>query len=294
MTATREPELFEEQEVDLRSAWSRIAARWWLPVGGLVAGILVGVLLAVGGGSVYRAETILFLGQPFTPAGGGQIQSLATNPRTVAEIVRSEAALRAASRAADVPVGALRGSISTQPITSPGQTRNTTPLVELSVTANGPRKAERAADALAQRVIGNVSDYVEDKIAVLNDQIASDNRELEEINERIANAQQQQASILANDALPLAERLLLLTNINSTIGFAEQRRGTVQEDLLQARQLLSLAERVERSRVVEPAVAARTTARSARNAAAVGGLLGLLLGAVAALAWDGVAARRVR
>jgi uncharacterized protein involved in exopolysaccharide biosynthesis len=294
MTTSRQPELFEEREVDLRATWARLTTRWWLPVGGLVAGIALGVLLALGGGSVYRAEAILFLGQPFTAAGGGQIQSLATNPRTVAEIVRSEAALRAASRAAGVPVSKLRGAIATQPITSPGQTRNTTPLVELSVTLDGPRKAERAADALAKRVIDNVSEYVENKIAVLNDQIENDNRELAEINRRIANAQQQQALILNNDSLPLAERLLLLTNINSTIGFAEQRRGTVQEDLLQARQLLSQAELVERSRIVEPAVATKTTARSARNAAAVGGLLGLLLGAVAALVWDGVAARRAR
>ena len=124
-----------------------------------------------------------------------------------------------------------------------------------------------------------VSDYVNDKVEVLNDQIENDNRELAQINRRISAATAQQTEILASNDLPLAERLLLLTNINSTIGFAEQRRGTVQTDLLQARQLLSLAERVEKSRVVEPAVAAKSTARSGRNAALVGGLIGLLLGA---------------
>ena len=40
------------------------------------------------------------------------------------------------------------------------------------------------------------------------------------------------------------------------------------------------------SRVVEPAVAAKSTARSGRNAALVGGLIGLLLGCVAALMAD--------
>jgi uncharacterized protein involved in exopolysaccharide biosynthesis len=281
-----------EQEVDLHSAWAKLAERWWLPVGGLLAGAAIGILLALSGGKVYEAESLIFLGQPFTPQGGGQIQSLATNPRTVGEIIRSEAALRAASRASGVPVPKLRGNVTSTPIVSAGQTRNQTPLVEISVRADGPRRASEAANALAERVIGTVSLYVEDKIEVLEDQIANDNRELEQINQRISQATQQQQTILANDELPLAERLLLLTNINSTIGFSEQRRGTVQQDLLQARQLLSLAQRVESSTVVEPAVASRTNARSPRNAALVGALIGLLLGCAAALVADRFLARR--
>ena len=77
------PDLEAEREIDLRSVWERIAARWWLPVLGAALGLLIGFALALGGGQVYRAEALIFLGQPFTPQGGGQIQSLATNPRTV-------------------------------------------------------------------------------------------------------------------------------------------------------------------------------------------------------------------
>src|ERR671918_390901 len=107
-------DLDDEREVDLRSAWQRIAARWWLPVGGLVLGLVAGVLLALAGGQVWRAETLVYLGQPFTPAGGGVIpNSIALNPRIVGEVVRSEAALRAASQASDIPVSQLRGKIST-------------------------------------------------------------------------------------------------------------------------------------------------------------------------------------
>jgi hypothetical protein len=280
-----------EREVDLRSAWAKLAARWWLPVGGLLVGALLGILLALGGGKVYEAESLIFLGQPFTPQGGGQIQSLATNPRTVGEIIRSEAALRAASRASGVPVAKLRGNVTSTPIVSAGQTRNQTPLVEISVKADGPGRASDAANALAERVTATVSLYVADKIEVLEEQIANDERELETINQRIGNATAQQQTILQNDELPLAERLLLLTNINSTIGFNEQRRGTVQTDLLQARQLLSLAERVESSTIVEPAVASRTSARSPRNAALVGALIGLLLGCAAALLADRLPSR---
>jgi hypothetical protein len=62
------PELEEEQEVDLASAWQRLKLRWWLPVGGLLLGAVVGLVLALAGGSVWRAETIVYLGQPFAPA----------------------------------------------------------------------------------------------------------------------------------------------------------------------------------------------------------------------------------
>ncbi|MDF2751020.1 MAG: hypothetical protein K0T00_2196 [Gaiellaceae bacterium] len=291
MTEGRYVDPDAEREVDLRSAWAKLAARWWLPVGGLLVGALLGILLALGGGKVYEAESLIFLGQPFTPQGGGQIQSLATNPRTVGEIIRSEAALRAASRASGVPVAKLRGNVTSTPIVSAGQTRNQTPLVEISVKADGPGRASDAANALAERVTATVSLYVADKIEVLEEQIANDERELETINQRIGNATAQQQTILQNDELPLAERLLLLTNINSTIGFNEQRRGTVQTDLLQARQLLSLAERVESSTIVEPAVASKTSARSPRNAALVGALIGLLLGCAAALLADRLPSR---
>ena len=113
----------DEQEVDLASAWERIKVRWWLPVGGLVLGAVVGILLALSGGNVYRAETIVYLGQPFAPQGGGQIQSLATNPRTVSEIIRSESVLARRRRRDRIPVSKLRSSISTTELVAAGQMR---------------------------------------------------------------------------------------------------------------------------------------------------------------------------
>src|SRR3954465_7730499 len=107
------PDVDAEQEVDF-GRWARtLAARWWLPVGGLVIGLAVGYLLALGGSQVYRAEALVSLGTPFTPNGGGVItQSLGTNPRTVSEIILSESALKDAARHAHVRVGALRGQVS--------------------------------------------------------------------------------------------------------------------------------------------------------------------------------------
>ena len=131
-------ELEDEQEVDLSSAWRRLKLRWWLPIGGLLVGAVIGLALALSGGSVWRAQTIVYLGQPFAPLGGGQIQSLATNPRTVGEIIRSESALKEVSDKTGISVSQLRSSISTRELLAAGQLRGINPLIEIAVKGAFP------------------------------------------------------------------------------------------------------------------------------------------------------------
>jgi hypothetical protein len=292
MTELRPEAELAEEEVDLASAWQRLTLRWWLPVGGLVVGAVVGVMLALSGGTVWRAETIVYLGQPFAALGGGQIQSLATNPRTVGEIVRSEAVLQDVSKETGIPVAKLRTSISTRELVTAGQARGINPLMEIAVKGTQPRKLEAAADALAERVVENVSRFVLQKTELLEEQVAQSEAQLEAVNERIRSAQEQQAEVLSNRTLPLGERLLLTANLNSVITTADARRAAIQDQLFQARQLLNQAENVEASRVVERAAAAKTSARSSRTSLLVGALVGLLLGAIAALAVEPIVARR--
>lgn len=295
MTGGRDSQdLQEEQEVDLATAWQRLTFRWWLPVGGLVAGALVGLALALAGGSVWRAETIVYLGQPFAPLGGGQIQSLATNPRTVGEIIRSESALQAVSEETDIPVSTLRSSISTRELVATGQVRGINPLIEIAVKGSARGKVENAADALAARVVERVSVYVSEKVDLLEQQVAVSESQLEAVEARIEAAQRQQDTVIQDQSIPLDQRLLLSANLNSVITTADARRTSLQDDLFEARQLLNLAASVESSRVVEPGAASKTTARSNRTSLLVGALLGLIVGAVAALAAEPVLARRRR
>ena len=150
------PDPDAEREVDLRSVWERIAARWWLPVLGIVLGAILGFALALGGGKVYEAETLVAMGQPFSPNGGAPVQAFLTNPRAVSEIVRSESALRrAAKRRRPAAARAARECQHPRPWAHPGPAPEPTgaPLVTIKVVAAQPGKAERAADALAKEVI---------------------------------------------------------------------------------------------------------------------------------------------
>jgi hypothetical protein len=147
-------------------------------------------------------------------------------------------------------------------------------------------KAEKASNSFANTVVTQVVPYITRKMELLERQIEDDEQQLEDIAVRIAAATEQQRIANADPGLSLAEKLLVSTNSNATVNAAEQRRGTVLQDLNSARQLLSLAENVELSRVVQPAIAVRTSATSRRNAAAIGALAGLLLGALGAIVAD--------
>ena len=68
----------------------------------------------------------------------------------------------------------------------------------------------------------------------------------------------------------------------------------MEQDRQDTRALLALAEDVERPRVYQRAVAFETSARSTRNSIVVGGLIGLLLGALAALLWEPLVERRTK
>ena len=274
------PNFDAERELDLRSVWQRIAGRWWLPVAGLVAGAVLGLLLSVGGGETFEAKTLLYLGQPFTPNGGSQIQSLATNPTTVSELVRSESVLKQAARASGLKVRELRGKIATRPITSSGQAaREFSPLIEVTVRANSAAKAKRASKSLATAVLGGVSPYVQRKISLLQQLSEDDKRLLKLANERIAAALTQQAEL---SRLSLRQRILAQANVNTTLQFYEARARNLHNDLMYLERLLSLARQVESSRIIGRTTAVPTTAVTPRNAAAIGALIGLLLGTLVA------------
>jgi uncharacterized protein involved in exopolysaccharide biosynthesis len=249
-----------EPEIDVRRYWSAVAARWWLPVGGLVVGVAIAYALSLGGSDVWRGTTLVYLGQPLTPSGA-QVQSLSTNPAAAGEIAGSAAAQRRAEEAAGMERGSLAGRVSVAPVTGNVSRLGQNPLVRVRVEGD-TRAVARASNALARTVVQRTSDYANAKAAVLEEGVEQLESDLEEARSRSGDAQ------------------TLLW------------RAELTEQLLVARQNLELARRVERARVVEDAVARKVTAQSRRNQLVAGGLLGLLLGLAAALAYEPIAARR--
>jgi hypothetical protein len=292
VTAVRErepdlPDLDAERDVDLHRHWDTITAHWWLPIVGLVAGIIVGYLISLGGAQVYKAKSVVYLGQPLSQ-GGVQVQSQATNPSTVRQIVTAESTIQAVAKKAGLRPGQLRGHISTQAVSGNISRLGQNPLVAINVTGHERRKVARAANNLASTVVNSkaLAGYAKTKIQNLQLLVDQEKANLAVLSR---NLKAQQAALGKASGLSTAEQLIALGQLN---GLSAQQLTTTDQ-LTTNQQQLALAKDVEAPQITSFAAATKTTARSRRNTVVVAALIGLLLGIVAALVYE-PATRAVR
>jgi hypothetical protein len=280
---TQPPDLEPEREVDFSRYLDALVARWWLPVAGLIIGAAMGYFLALGGKDVFRAQATVYVGTPYG-ANGTVLNTPATNPNTVSRIARGQDTLQQVAQSSGMSVRELRAGVSTRPIKTGGP--KTAPNQLYAVTVEGPRRGEATAatNAIAERIVTVTGGYARQKIATFKQEIASDQRQLDAIDQQSTQIQAQLNGASSTDRLILSNLLLTM----------EQRRGTLEQDRFQARQFLAQAEQVELPFVIDRGVAAKATARSARNSVVVAGLIGLIIGLFAALLWEPIAARSGR
>jgi len=277
---TDAPDLDAEQDVDLHRHWATITRHWWLPLGGLAAGIIVGYLISLGGAQVYKAKAVVYLGQPLSQ-GGVQVQSQATNPSTVKQIVTAESTVQRVARDAGLRAGQLRGHVSTQAVAGNISRLGQNPLVAILVTGHARRPVARAANDLARKVVFSnaLAGYSKTKIANLQLQVDTEKTALAALNKQI-KAQQQALSTASG--LSTTDRLILGNQISSLL----QQQLTITDQLTTNQQQLALARDVEAPEITTLAAATKTTARSRRNTVLVAGLIGLILGIIAALVYE--------
>jgi hypothetical protein len=284
MTSVREPrelpELDDERDVDLHRYWDTISAHWWLPVLGLVAGIIVGYLISLGGAQVFKAKATVYLGQPLSQ-GGVQVQSQATNPSTVRQIVTAESVIQAVAQKVGLKPSQLRGHISTQAVTGNISRLGQNPLVAINVTGHERRKVARAANNLAFTVVNSpaLAGYAKTKIQNLQVLVDQEKTALAALSR---NLKAQQAALGNASGLSTAEQLIALGQLNGLL----QQQLTTTDQLTTNQQQLALAKDVEAPKITTFAAATKTTARSRRNTLIVAALIGLLLGIVAALVYE--------
>jgi len=274
-------DLGAEREIDL-GRWKQAAIdRWWIVAAGLLAGIVVGALYSLSGGSVYQASALIAPGQPFSPQGS-PVLSYQSSPRAIEKLVTSESALKRAAKAAGIGIGALRGHVSTQTVAT-GASSSTASrgavLIEITVQLHKPRHAEDAANALGRIVVGDTtSKYVRQSIDGFTVKITNYQAQLSILKQRIDELTKD----VNAPSLNFTDKLLLVASLDN----AQTRFGTISDNLSLAQQQQTLAQSVELAQTIEPAVAHKTTARSRRNSILVGALIGLIAGAIVAIVVD--------
>jgi capsular polysaccharide biosynthesis protein len=264
-----------EQEVDFARYVRLLGSRWWLLVAGLVLGAVIGYLISLGGNQVYSASATVYLGQPYSPTGGNPVITPQTNPSSVGQVINNQSVDNTVANLCHVKsAGAFKKGISTQAVASGASSKGTgaaTPsqLVKVSVQSKKGKLAACAANGLADEVVQKLGVYPAAQIRNLRAQIALDNEDINGIQAAIANPN--------------------VSDTNKLI--LQQTLHADQLDKTQNAQLLLLAKTVESPYVLLRAASNKITARSRRNTVVISALIGLILGALAALLWEPVSAR---
>jgi hypothetical protein len=262
-----------EQEVDFARYIKLLGVRWWLLAAGLVAGAVIGYLVSLGGSQVYSATATLYLGQPLSPTGGNAVTTPATNPSAVGQAINAQSVINTVANLCHIKAGAFKKGISTQAVAS-GAAKGSgaaavSPLVKVSVQSKKGKVAACAANGLAAVAVKKLGVYPAAKIKNLEAHIAIDDADIKRVQEATANP-----------SISDTDKLLLQTFLHQD-----------QLDKTTNSQLLLLAKTVESPSVYTSAASNKITARSRRNTVVIGALIGLILGAIAALLWEPVAAR---
>ncbi|HZQ02848.1 MAG TPA: hypothetical protein VFA88_02385 [Gaiellaceae bacterium] len=286
MTVVRPaPELDAEREVDLSRWRSSLVGRWWLVAAGLVAGAVIGGIVSISGGSVWQASVLLSPAQAFSPSGA-PVLNYNSSPRGINDLVTSEATLAEVAAKTNIPIGQLRGNVTTQSIQTGAGTVAARGAVLIKIIVQLPHEqaAAEAANALGEVVkTETTSPYVRRSIGVLETSIAGNKRQLASL----ARLAAQLNASIAKATDPTLKLILVTTANNVAL-----RQSTISNDLALEQQQLALATSVENPQLIgPPARATKTTAVSRRNAVLIGALIGLILGAIAAIAWDARASR---
>jgi len=241
---------------------------------------VIGYLISLGGAQVFKAKAVVYLGQPLSQ-GGLQVQSQATNPSTVRQIVTSEATIDAVARKVGLKPSQLRGHISTQAVTGNITRLGQNPLVAITVTGAFRGRAAAAANALALTVINSnsLAGYSKTKIANLELLVGNEENALRILDR---NIKAQQDALSRATGLSTTDRLILGNQLTSLV----QQELITTDQLTTNRQQLALAQDIEAPELTTRAVATKTTARSRRNTVLVAGLIGLILGGIAALLYE--------
>ncbi len=282
----RSRDLEAEQEIDLGRLWRATIARWWLLLVGLVVGAIIGLLVSLGGGKQWKATTEVYLGNPLSPGGAGQITSPPTSLALATTYANSEDVLRYAAARSGIPTAQLRGKITVKPILGLTGTKvgQPAPLMLLSVTGSKAHRIEHATDLIAQRIVTQFLPYAQQKITVLNANVARDKTQLTEVNARLKQFEDAQAKAAASGA-----NAQQVANYNFIISSAADQRSALQNDLSTSLQAIAAAKNIEMARQVSKALAVNQGGPSRRSGVVIGAIIGLVLGLLAAIFWEPVA-----
>lgn len=280
--------------IDVGSWFSTLARNWWVIVGLIVIGVVVGAVVTLAQPKEYTATSSVYIGQT-TDASGNPMAGLNSNAKAAVQLLASQVALEAAAERTgmDISAGTLRKQTT---IETPSSTVKTTTsvvnIVVISVTDTDPERAAAAANALAEVLLERLESGVDEKIAVLETQLAESQEAYAASLARSVAAEEALADI-AKGSGSAADKAAASSTWVALAQAAATQQESLSRSIQQTQLLLLSAQQNELPRVLhEAAVPDSPSGPSMTISVAVGALAGLVIGVIVAFARRGLAERR--
>jgi capsular polysaccharide biosynthesis protein len=164
----------DSTSIDVGSWFSTLARGWWVIIGLVVVGIVVGAVVTLVQPKEYTATASVYIGQT-TDASGNPMAGLNSNAKAAVQLLASQVVLEEAAERTgmDVSASTLRRQTTVEtPSSTVKTTTSVVNIIVISVTDTDAERAAAAANALAEVLLARLESGVDEKVAVLERQLA--------------------------------------------------------------------------------------------------------------------------
>ena len=284
----------DDTTIDVGSWFATLARSWWVIVGLVVLGIVVGAVVTLAQPEEYTATATVYIGQT-TDATGNPMAGLNSNAKAAVQLLASQVVLKEAAERTGMDISASRLRRETTVETPSSTVKTTTSVVNIvviSVTDTDAGRAAAAANALSEVLLERLESGVDEKIAVLEKQLAENQEAYAVSLARSGEAQEALADIAkgggsAADKAAAASTWVALTQAAAT------QQESLSKSIQQTQLLLLSAQQNEQPRILHEAGVPDSPSGPAMTVnVAIGALAGLVIAVIVAFARRGLADRR--
>ena len=279
--------------IDVGSWFATLLHNWWVILGLVVLGALVGGVVTLAAPKEYSATSSVYIGQT-TDANGNPMAGLNSNSKAATQLLASQALLNEAAEKTGMESSASMLRKQTTVVTPSSTVKTSTSVVNIvviTVTDTDKERAAAAANALAEVLVERISPGVDEKIAVLEQQLATGKKALTASVARCTAAQVGLAAI-ARSGGTTAEKAAASTLYVAIVQAAATEQEALDSSNQKTELMLLTAKQVEQPRILhEAAVPDSPSGPSLTLNVAAGALAGLVIGIVVAFVRRRVAER---
>lgn len=284
----------DDTTIDVGSWFATLARNWWVIAGLVVLGIVVGAVVTLAQPKEYTATASVYIGQT-TDATGNPMAGLNSNAKAAVQLLASQVVLKEAAERTGMDISASRLRRETTVETPSSTVKTTTSVVNIvviSVTDTDAERAAAAANALSEVLLERLESGVDEKIAVLEKQLAENQEAYAASLARSVEAQEALADIATGGGSAADKAAAASTWVALTQAAATQQES-LSKSIQQTQLLLLSAQQNEQPRILhEAAVPDSPSGPQMTMNVAIGALAGLVIGVIVAFARRGLADRR--